>query len=199
MDFDRIQNVIQTTLGTDKETVLETPRLQLRPFKLEDAPIVSKLAGRKEIADTTIAIPHPYSEAQAREWIATHARAGGTNKESVFAITLKANGQLIGAVGLRDIDKEHSQAEIGFWVAVDSWGKGYATEASSVALCFGFKELRLNRIYAHHMMRNPASGRVLEKIGMKREGLLRQRVKKWGVFEDVSLLAILREDWLERE
>jgi RimJ/RimL family protein N-acetyltransferase len=198
MDFDKIQSVIQTTLGTHNENILETPRLLLRPLKLEDAPVVSRLAGRREIADTTIAIPHPYSEPQAREWIASHARPGGANKEIVFAITLKANGQLIGAVGLRDIEKEHSQAELGFWIAVEVWGKGYGSEASAAALRYGFEELKLNRIYAHHMVRNPASGRVLEKIGMKREGLLRQRVKKWGVFEDVTLLAILREDWSER-
>src|SRR5262249_53345409 len=99
------------------------------------------------------------------------------------------------SVGLRDIDTEHCQAEMGFWVGVEFWGKAYATEASAATLRFGFEQLNLNRIHAHHMVRNPASGRVLEKIGMKREGLLRQRVRKWGVFEDVVSLAILQEDW----
>ncbi len=181
---------------TNNENILETSRLLLRPLKLDDAPLVSKLAGRREIADTTISIPHPYSEEQAREWIASHGGTNGAGKEIVFAITLSATGQLVGSVGLRDIDKEHSQAEMGCWVAVEAWSKGYATEASSAAVRFGFEELQLNRIYAHHMVRNPASGRVLEKIGMKREGLLRQRVRKWDVFEDVIVLAILREDWL---
>jgi len=187
--------VIQTTLSANKELVLETPRLLLRLLKLDDAPIVSGLAGRREIADTTLSIPHPYSEAQAREWITVHIGPKDTNKEIIFAITLKPNGQLVGTVGLRDIDAEHSQAEMGFWVAVEEWRKGYATEAASATLRFGFEELQLNRIYAHHMVRNPASGRVLEKLGMKREGLLRQRVRKWGVFEDVILLAVLRKDW----
>lgn len=196
MGFHKIQSVTQTTLITMKETVIETARLLLRPLRLEDAPAVSTLAGRREIADTTISIPHPYSEARAREWIAGHLGPGGAHKEITFAITLKANGHLIGAVGLRDIDKEHSQAEMGCWVAVEAWGKGYASEASSAALRFGFEALQLNRIYAHHMVRNPASGRVLKKIGMKREGLLRQRVRKWGVFEDVVLLAALRKDWM---
>jgi ribosomal-protein-alanine N-acetyltransferase len=181
--------------GTGRDTVLETPRLLLRPLKLEDAPMVSKLAGRREIAHTTISIPHPYSEAQALDWISRHIGPRAANKEIVFAIMLRANVQLVGTIGLRDIDKEHSQAELGFWVAVEAWGKGYATEASSAVLRFGFEELQLNRIYAHHMVRNPASGRVLEKIGMKQEGLLRQRVRKWGVFEDVVLLAVLKKDW----
>jgi [ribosomal protein S5]-alanine N-acetyltransferase len=60
---------------------------------------------------------------------------------------------------------------------------------------YGFEHLNLNRIHAHHMVRNRASGRVLQKVGMKQEGVLRQRVRKWGVFEDVVALAILREDW----
>jgi RimJ/RimL family protein N-acetyltransferase len=100
-------------------------------------------------------------------------------------------------VGLREIDAEHSQAEMGFWIGVQSWGKGYATEAARRVVRYAFEELKLNRVYAHHMVRNPASGRVLEKVGLKREGLLRQRVRKWGVFEDVVLLAILHDDWAQ--
>ena len=113
----------------------------------------------------------------------------------MFAVTARADGQLVGSVGLRDIDREHSQAEMGFWIAVDCWGRGYATEGAQALLRFGFEALKLNRIYAHHMLRNPASGRVLEKIGMRQEGVLRQRVRKWGVFEDVAVLAILKQEW----
>jgi RimJ/RimL family protein N-acetyltransferase len=76
---------------------------------------------------------------------------------------------------------------MGVWIGVDWWGRGYATEASQTVLQFGFEVLSLNRIYAHHMLRNPASGRVLEKIGMKQEGILRERVRKWGIFEDVAI------------
>lgn len=180
-------------------TALETARLLLRRLKLGDAPVISKLAGRREIADTTISIPHPYSEEQARKWIASHIGPKGTSKEIIFAIMLKTSGQLIGTVGLREIDPEHSKAEMGCWIAVEEWGKGYAVEASSAVLRFGFEELQLNRIYAHHMVRNPASGHVLEKLGMRKEGLVRQPVRKWGVFEDVVLLAMLRKDWVKGE
>jgi [ribosomal protein S5]-alanine N-acetyltransferase len=113
----------------------------------------------------------------------------------VFGMTLRLGESLVGTIGLRDIDVEHSQAELGFWVAVECWGQGYATEASRAVVGFGFGQLGLNRIYAHHMVRNPASGRVLTKVGMKQEGLLRQRVRKWGVFENVVPLATLREEW----
>jgi RimJ/RimL family protein N-acetyltransferase len=162
-----------------------------------DASQIAKLAGKREIADTTLSIPHPYSEEQAREWIAAHTSLTGANQQNVFAVILKSSGQLIGTIGLRDINIEHSQGEVGFWIGVESWGNGYATEAAAAMLRFGFEHLKLNRIYAHHMVRNPASGRVLQKIGMKQEGVSRQRVRKWGVFEDVVLLAILRQDWLE--
>ncbi len=113
----------------------------------------------------------------------------------VFAIVTKNDGNLVGTAGLRDIDREHGQAELGFWFAVDCWGRGYATEAAQALIQFGFETLKLNRIYAHHMLRNPASGRVLEKVGMKKEGVLRERVRKWGVFEDVAILAVLQKEW----
>ena len=159
--------------------------------------MLSRLAGRREIADTTITIPHPYSEEQAQKWIAGFADLSAQGKVVVFGMTLKLGGNLVGTIGLRDIDAEHSQAELGFWVALECWGQGYATEAARAVVGFGFGQLGLNRIYAHHMVRNPASGRVLTKVGMKQEGLLRQRVRKWGVFEDVVLLALLREEWAQ--
>ena len=177
------------------QPTLETQRLLLRPLTLHDAPALSRLAGRREIADTTISIPHPYAEEQARQWIAETADLFPKGKSAVFAMQLKREGQLAGTIGLRDIDAEHSQAELGFWVAVECWGQGYATEAARAVVGFGFEQLGLNRIYAHHMVRNPASGRVLARIGMKQEGLLRQRVRKWEVFEDVVLMALLREGW----
>jgi RimJ/RimL family protein N-acetyltransferase len=170
-------------------------RLVLRALTLADASDVARLAGRREIADTTISIPHPYSEQQARDWIEAHTGPPSADKVTVFAITLKTDGRLIGTMGLREIDREHSQAEMGFWIGTEWWGRGYATEAARAVLGYAFEELGLNRVYAHHMVRNPASGRVLKKVGMTAEGLLRQRVRKWGVFEDVVILAILRADW----
>ncbi len=178
-----------------EQPTLRTERLVLRPLTQSDAQALSRLVGRREIADTTISIPHPYSEEQAQQWIAETADLFAKTKSVVFCMELKDGGNLAGTIGLRDIDDEHSQAELGFWVAVECWGQGYATEAARAVVGFGFEQLGLNRVYAHHMVRNPASGRVLAKIGMKREGLLRQRVRKWGVFEDVVLLAMLRQDW----
>lgn len=186
--------------GSEKsQPSLETARLVLRPYTLDDAPTVAKLAGRREIADTTISIPHPYSEQQARDWITRNIEGRSQVKEVVFAVVTRENNQLVGAVGLRDIDHEHSQAELGFWIGVDWWRRGYATEAAQALLQFGFETLRLNRIYAHHMLKNPASGMVMEKIGMKLEGVLRERVRKWDVFEDVAILAVIKKEWPGRK
>ena len=174
--------------------VLETRRLRLRCFTEADLPLLVSLAGRREIADTMISVPHPYTEDYARQWL-VRARGAERRGEGVhFAICEVARGVLVGAVELRAIDREHQQTELSFWISVDCWGLGYASEAAARAVEYGFDQLDMNRIYAHHMLRNPASGAVLAKLGLRREGVLRQRVMKWGVFEDVALWAILRDD-----
>ncbi len=178
--------------------ILETARLRLRPMVVADASEVARLAGRREIADTMISIPHPFSEAQARDWIARQLSTEEPPPHLILAINRRQDPGLIGAVALRDINYEHGQAELGFWIAVDLWGRGFAAEAAGAVVHHAFTALGLNRVCAHHMVRNPASGRVLARIGMQREGVLRQRVRKWGVFEDVVMLAVLREDWRDR-
>lgn len=173
---------------------LRTARLLLGSFELEDAAELQRLAGAREIADTTVSIPHPYDLDHALAWIGQQRREAVRGRATNFAIRLLPRGPLIGSVGLRDIDPEHLQAELGFWIGREWWGQGYAREAARAVIRFGFESLGLNRIFAHHMARNPAAGRVLLATGMQREGLLRQRVRKWGVFEDVVLYAIVRDD-----
>ena len=173
---------------------IRTARLLLRPFVASDAGRVAELAGAFEIADTTISIPHPYPPELAGDWIAKHEQEPYRSHAVTLAVSEPASG-LVGCVELRDIDSEHAQAELGFWIGKPFWGLGYATEACAALLRFGYESLDLNRVYAHHMARNPASGRVLLKLGMCHEGLLRQRVRKWGRFEDVMVYAALREDY----
>ena len=173
---------------------LESARLCLRPFELADAAAVSRLAGAREIADTTISIPHPYPSDLAQRWVGSRDSAYASGKTADFAIGPLDTGELVGCVGLREIDREHLQAELGYWIGVPYWNRGYASEAAARLLEFAFGELGLNRIYAHHMARNPASGAVLRRVGFQLEGRLRQRVRKWGVYEDVLLYARLRHD-----
>ena len=173
---------------------LHTHRLLLDAFVPEDAAELQRLAGARAIADTTLAIPHPYTLTDALTWIDGQKNELKAESRTNFAIRLVAARQLIGGIGLRDID-QHGQAELGFWIGVEYWGRGYAREAARAVIQFGFESVGLNRICAHHMVRNPASGRVLLAVGMQQEGVLRERVRKWGAYEDVVIYAVLRRDW----
>ncbi len=167
---------------------LRTKRLVLRPFTLADAPRVQQLAGAHEVALNTLSIPHPYPDGAAEEWIRSHEQKKG---EIGFAID---DGELVGAIGLK-VKRDDDIAEIGYWIGVPYWGRGYASEAAAEVIRFGFEELKLNKIFAAHFSRNPASGRVLQKLGMKFEGTLRQQHKKWGEYVDEEFYGILRSDW----
>jgi RimJ/RimL family protein N-acetyltransferase len=151
------------------------------------------LIGDFTIADMTARIPHPYTLADAHKFLdfleADPARP-------IACITLTSTGELIGAVGL-DLELLHERGELGYWTGRPYWNQGYATEAAAGMLEVGFTKLKLNRITAHHYTRNPASGRVLEKIGMKREGLLRSHMKKWDKFEDCVAYGLTAKDYQE--
>jgi ribosomal-protein-alanine N-acetyltransferase len=176
------------------QPALETERLRLRPFSLSDASTVQALAGAREIAATTLNVPHPYEDGMAETWIQTHAQGYEADEQATFALTLKQTAELVGAIGLV-ISRAHARAELGYWVGLPFWNRGYATEAARAVLRFGFEALELNRIYAQHLVRNPASGRVMQKVGMRHEARLRHHIQKWGRFEDIDLYGILVEEW----
>lgn len=178
-----------------QQPTLRTARLTLRPFALSDSEDIKRLAGDRAIADTTLAIPHPYEDGMADEWIATHQPAFEAGKQATFAVLLRDNNALIGVMALEDITVQFERAELGYWIAKEHWNHGYCTEAGRAALKYGFTELQLNRICSNHLTRNPASGRVMQKLGMKHEGTGRQHAKKWGVFEDLEFYGILKSEW----
>jgi RimJ/RimL family protein N-acetyltransferase len=159
-----------------------------------DAPEVQRLAGDQEIADTTINIPHAYPDGAAEKWISTHQETFDQTGSATWAITLKDSGRLIGAVSLI-VDKDFDRAVIGYWIAKDFWGRGYCTEAARAVLDYGFNQTGLNRIFAWYLTRNPASGKVMQKLGMKPEGCLRQHIKKWGRYEDLQHYGILKNEY----
>jgi len=172
---------------------LQTARLILRAFELKDVPDIVRLAGAREVAATTLRIPHPYSDNDAETFVAAVRRKADENQAVVFAITSREDARLFGAVGL-EIQEAHNHAELGYWIGVPYWGHGYATEAARAVVRFGFNELQLNRICAMHFVENPRSGNVLRKIGMRHEGCLRQHVMRWDAFHDLEYYAILRSD-----
>ena len=173
--------------------ILASPRLLLRPFALEDAADLNRLVNTREIALNTLRIPFPYPDGEAERWISSHQEEGPKN-DHVFAVTLRNNTDLIGCVGLH-VKAENDNAEIGYWIGVPYWGSGYATEAAGAVLRFGFEILSLNRIFAMHFARNPASGRVLQKLGMRHEGTLRQHLKKWDEYVDLECYGMMRAEF----
>lgn len=176
---------------------LETQRLKLRPVEQTDAETIQKAAAAREISDTMISIPHPYPEGEAERYIQRQIEGRQAGHSVAFVMERKEDGAFLGMLELRKIDREHLLAEMSFWLIPEMWGRGYMSEGVRAAIKYAFEDLGMNRLYAYHMLRNPATGRVLEKNGFRREGLLRQRVRKWGVFEDVALMALLKEDWQE--
>ncbi len=112
-----------------------------------------------------------------------------------LAMTLKSTGQLIGDVGIRRESAEAREADIGYELAPDYWGHGYATEAASAIVQFGFANLGVHRVWAWCIAENAASARVLEKLGMRQEGRLREKEYFKGRWWDTLVYAILKEEW----
>lgn len=170
--------------------ILRTARLTLRPFTPDDAPIVQRLASAYEVSLNTMSIPHPYPDGAAAVWIATHAEDFAQDRIHHFAID---DGQVTGAMGL--IMKGDGVAELGYWVGVPYWNRGYASEAAREVIRYGFETVGLRRIFACCFARNPGSARVMQKAGMQYEGTLRRHAMKWGEPQDVLYYGLLREEW----
>ena len=151
--------------------VLETERLQLRAPRLGDVKIVAALANDRRIAENTARIPHPYRRADAEDFITTANRSAN---ETVFVIALRAGG-VIGACGM--ISAAGQSPELGYWLGVKFWGKGYATEAVRAVIDHAFTDLDCEALQSAARVTNPASRRVLEKCGFQwtDAGLLRIR------------------------
>ena len=154
---------------------------------------MARLAGDREIAANTLTVPHPYDEDMAEAWIAGHEGAFADGTRAIFAVVERSTGELVGTVGLV-IAREQGRAELGYWIGRPYWDRGYCTEAAREVVRHAFEALALHRVYAHHFTRNPASGRVMQKLGMRHEGRLRGHVCKWGVFEDIEVYGVLAEE-----
>ena len=138
--------------------------VKLRPFTLEDAQRVQLLAGDFAVAETTTLIPHPYGDGMAEEWIASHQRESNGGIAFVYAITRAEDGLLVGAIEARPVADEHEN--FGFWIGAPYWGQGFATAAAQAVVALSFSYLGCDQMTASHLVRNPASGRVMEKCGL---------------------------------
>ena len=144
--------------------VLETKRLALRAPRLEDAKMVTALANDRRIAENTARIPHPYKLTDAQGFIAGANKAA---EEAVFMITLR-DATVIGACG---VVLQDETPELGYWLGVPYWGKGYATEALHAVIDYAFTDLEHTALQAGARVTNPASRRVLEKCGFQWTGV----------------------------
>jgi RimJ/RimL family protein N-acetyltransferase len=170
---------------------LRTARLLLRSFQREDIPALVPLVGAREIAGTTTNIPYPYTEDDARSFLTQSENDFLAGRSVTFMIVIAQTGELCGGTGLT-MTPAHRHAELGYWIGVPYWGRGFATEAAGAVAAWGFESLGLHRIFAHVHAGNIASQRVLEKIGMRHEGRSREHVRKWDRFvnlENYGLLA----------
>lgn len=175
---------------------LETKRLRLIPYEHHFADEIFEVVKKKEIADTMLMIPHPYPRESVNLWIDYLQECAVKSTALEFALfTKEQKPRYIGNCGLVDISKTHRHAEGAYFIAVEEWGKGYATEAFERIIEFGFTELALERISSRCMTRNSASRKVMEKVGLVYEGTFRRQFLKNGQFEDIDYLALLADEW----
>ncbi len=178
---------------------LRTKRLVLRQFCSSDAQRLHYLANDKQVANGAHYMPYPFLASAAEEWLVKHKELVREGRAAVFAICQRSptesneSPELIGTVGLAIVEVDQ-RAEIGYWLGREYWGNGFCTEAVVAVVEYGFEDLGLHRIFAHHISRNVASARVLEKAGFSKEGVFRQHARKWGVFEDTVCYGMLCSD-----
>lgn len=174
-------------------STLETPRLILRRMTMRDARDIYEYGKDSQVARYVLWDPYR-SVSEARNYIRYMIRKYHTGEPSSWCIEWKQTGEVIGTIGYMWIQEEHGSAEVGYSLSRPFWNRGIMTEALRAVLEFSFYELRLNRIEAQHESKNPASGKVMQKCGMKHEGTLRQRLMNKGKYVDTELYSILRSE-----
>jgi RimJ/RimL family protein N-acetyltransferase len=170
--------------------VLETERLTLRAPRLEDAKTIAALANDRRIAENTLRVPHPYGIADAQSFLTT---ANATDDETVFLITTRNAATAIGACGIARLDGE--TPEIGYWLGVPFWGKGYATEAARALIDHAFGNLGYDVLLGGARVSNPASRRVLEKCGFQWTGVGLYRIRAIKSSAPVDRFRLDRRLW----
>jgi len=176
---------------------LETERLILRKLRLEDAKDLFEYASDKEVTKYVTWEPHKSIEDSINLIKFTHERYE-KREGIIWGIVCKENKKVIGTCDISPVTK-HFRAEIAYALSRDYWGKGIMTEAVKEAIRFGFEKMNLNRIQAMCIPENIGSYRVMEKVGMKYEGLIREYMYIKGKFQDLKLYSILRIEYFDQK
>ena len=171
--------------------LLLTEHLTLDRFCPEDVPAVRDTLYTESVCRNLFITPNKTTEEVAEniQWLLD----GYDTKEDFHQWAVRENGVCVGRMML-SVNRRFSTGTVAYYLAESVWGRGYMTEILKRVIDFCFDDLELNRVEADHFARNPASGRVMEKAGMTKEGLARQKYCKDGEFLDAVLYAIVKGD-----
>jgi RimJ/RimL family protein N-acetyltransferase len=169
--------------------LIETERLLLRAPRSDDAKTIATLLNDRRIAENTVRIPHPYTITDAQHFI---AGANASSGETVFLIT-RRDATVLGACGVAE--RAEDAPEIGYWLAVTFWGKGYATEATRAVIDYAFADLHYDVLHAGARVSNPASRRVLEKCGFQWTGVGLYRIRSLASSAPIDRFRLDRGLW----
>ena len=175
---------------------IQTPRLILRRLTMADAQDIYDYSRDPQVARYVLWSPHR-SIGDSRCFLRCLIRQYRTGEYASYGIQSRETGHIIGTIGFDQVSREHRCAQVGYSLARSAWNRGYMTEALSAMLQSGFEVEHFHRIEATHDVRNPASGRVMEKCGMTLEGVLKGRYYNKGEYIDVCLYGITLEQYLK--
>jgi RimJ/RimL family protein N-acetyltransferase len=183
-----LQDIPTPTLREASPCVLETERLMLRRPTLADVKAIAGLANDRRIAENTRRLPHPYSQDDAIAFVRALAN---DNRETVFLI--ENNFVPVGMVG---VDWRQADApELGYWLGVEHWGQGFATEAARAVIDFTFEEFDVEHLMSGARVANPSSRNILEKCGFQWSGVELHRFEALGSSTPVDCFRLARSVW----
>ena len=165
---------------------LKSNLVRLRQLRHKDIQTMAPLV-TKHVVRYLVHVPFPYEIEDARRFVNKSRRNFQLKKERIFAIDLVGDGSLVGVISLQKIDRNNKNAQISYWIGKNYWNLGIATESINLLIRHAFCVLRLHKVYANVLATNRASIRVLEKNGLKKEGVLKHSVYKDDKFHDVVL------------
>lgn len=175
------------------QETLSTHRLVLRRPRIADTDRIAELAGDRRVAATTT-IPHPYRPDHSFAWVDMDAQNRLSGRACAFLLEWSEERQVVGAIDLV-LDSTGCRGNVGYWIGVPYWRHGFATEALREILRHAFVDLRLLYVGACHLIRNPASGRVMEKAGLRLEKIVSGAVERDGALEDVVHRGLFADEW----
>ena len=175
-------------------TVIDAGTCVLRQWRLDDQDALIRHANDRRVSiELRDRFPYPYTETHAEAWL---ARTVAVEPPASFAITEHARDEPVGGVSLMpQKDIERINAEIGYWLGVDYWGRGMSTAAVRAATNYAFEVLGLERVFGVVFTRNVASARVLEKVGFRHEATMPHSAVKEGLILDQFMYAVTKPEW----